>query len=112
MLKKYELEHNINTLMKSYELKGTKMLLDSFLDLNLIGAYITINDEIVSFTISEVINDTLIIHVEKALKKIDGIYPLTFNYFVKMINEKYTNIKYIYFFVNRVQRVKHLARKK
>ena len=95
MLKKYELEHNINTLMESYELKGTKMLLDSFLDLNLIGAYITINDEIVSFTIGEVINDTLIIHVEKALKKIDGIYPLTFNYFVKMINEKYTNIKYI-----------------
>ena len=96
MLDKYILEHNKDNLIEYHEFEGTKRLLDSYNDINLIGAYIEYNNEIIAFSIGEIINDLLIIHVEKALKKYEGIYPTMYNSFVKLIYNTYNkDIKYI-----------------
>lgn len=94
-LDKYKNEHDFNTLMELNEFEGTKKLIKSFHDLDLLGAYIEIDNNIAAIAIGEISNDLLIIHIEKALKEYEGIYPTMFNSFVKLINEKYTNIKLI-----------------
>jgi len=95
MLKKYNLEHKRKSLMEKKELLGTKELINNFLNYNLVGTYIEYNNEIISFTIGEIINDLLIIHVEKALTKYEGIYPKMYNSFINYIYTINKNIKYI-----------------
>ena len=48
--------------------------LQIFFELNQIGGLLYVNGEIVAMTIGEIIGDTLIIHVEKALRQYDGAY--------------------------------------
>ena len=46
------------------------------------GGYIEYKDKIVAISIGEYVGETLVIHVEKALLKYRGAYPLMFNEFV------------------------------
>ena len=69
--------------MQNAELKATETLLENFLDLGMLGIKLTVADKIIGFSIGEIIGDTLIIHVEKALTKYTGAYPTLFNSFVK-----------------------------
>ena len=95
-LKEYTKEHEERALNENEELLGTFALLESFNDYNLIGAKLQVNGEIVGFAIGEIIGDTLIIHVEKAIKSYLGSYPTLFNYFVSFVAENFGNdLKYV-----------------
>lgn len=94
-LKRYRAEHAIANLEETDEYKHTEELLDEFDEIGLFGGKFTLNGEVISFTIGEVQGDTLIIHIEKALKSVVGAYPATFNAFVNYAGEKYDFLRFV-----------------
>lgn len=94
-LAEYKLEHDDGKLEENDEFNHTKELAEQFADIGLIGGKYTLNGKIISFTIGEIQGDTLIVHVEKALKAYSGLYPTTFNSFVKYVDEIFGELKYV-----------------
>lgn len=60
-------------------------ILNNFDKYKMLGGVLFANDEVVGFSIGEIINDTLIIHVEKADRSYKGAYQMLFREF----SEKY-----------------------
>ena len=50
-------------------------LVENMFDLEQVGGLIEVGGKVVAFSLGEVVNDVLIVHIEKALKNYDGIYP-------------------------------------
>ena len=50
-------------------------LLDAMDELSLLTAIIRVKGKIVAISVGEILNDTLIIHIEKALASYSGVYP-------------------------------------
>ena len=95
-LEKYKSEHTDANKLEQAEFEGTLKLLEKFSSLGLIGAVLTVGDEIAAFTIGEVIGECLIIHIEKALRTYEGAYPVMYRGFVRLIRDIYgRNLKYI-----------------
>lgn len=67
-------------------------LMQNMFELNQVGGLIEIEGKVVAISIGERINDTLIIHAEKALKEYEGIYPLMAQEFAKCFAK---DVKYI-----------------
>ncbi len=65
------------------ELNMVKKLVDNFTLLNQRCGYMEIDGKIVSVAAGEICGDTLMQHVEKALRGYDGVYPATAQAFVK-----------------------------
>ncbi len=63
--------------------KKTKDLLQYLIEFNLIGGYVQVDGNIIAFSIGEIINDTLYVHVEKALKEFPGSFQMIMNEFAK-----------------------------
>lgn len=82
-LKEYKKEHVGGNRIEKAEFKNTLKLVNNLNLLNFVGGYMEINKKMCSFTIGEYVGETLIIHIEKALKNYKGIYPATFNEFLK-----------------------------
>ncbi len=95
MLHKYALEHPARRIKEEEELKATKTLLDACLEFDLPAGKLTVGDKVVGFSIGEIVGDTLIIHVEKALTEYQGVYPTLFNSFVKYVGEINPNLNYV-----------------
>ena len=87
MLTEYELEHSGGGKMEKTELEQTKKLFACYADLGLYAACLSVGGEIAAVSIGEVIDETLIIHVEKALKRFQGAYPTIYSSFVRLISE-------------------------
>ena len=87
MLDEYEIEHPDSQALEKLELERTKKLFDTFEDLGLYSAGMFIDDKIIAFSIGEIVNNSLIIHVEKALIKYKGAYPTMYSGFTNLINE-------------------------
>ncbi len=83
-LKEYKKEHAGGGKLERNELKNTLRLVKNLKIAKFFGGYMEIDGKMCSFTIGEYIGKTLIIHIEKALKQYKGIYPITFNEFLKM----------------------------
>lgn len=83
-LKKYKKEHSGGGKIERNEFKNTLKLVNNLSVANFFGGYMEIDGKMGSFTIGEYAGKTLIIHIEKALKSYKGIYPTTFNEFLKM----------------------------
>lgn len=76
------------------EHKAILRLLDSFEHLNTFGGMLTIKNEIVAFSFAEYLTDEmLVVHVEKACKKVKGAY--------QMINQQFLEHLSPVLFVNR-----------
>lgn len=58
-----------------------------------VGAFIEIDGKVIAFSMGEVINDTLIVHVEKGLKTYEGVYPTMAQEFAKLFVK--VGVKYI-----------------
>ncbi len=86
LLAKYEESHSGGR-MEQLEQKHTREILEIYSELGLYAACMTVNDEMIAFTIGEIVGDMLIIHVEKALTKYQGVYPTMYNGFVRLIAE-------------------------
>lgn len=68
---------------ESVEQKKVFDLVENMFEFNQVGGLIQIGEKVVAFSIGEVIGDTLIVHVEKALTKYEGVYPLMAQEFAK-----------------------------
>ncbi len=86
-LYKYEKEHTFKNKLERLEFEHTKRLLSVFEDLNLLGAYIKVDGEIAAIGLGEITGDMLLIHVEKALKKYEGIYPTMYQELVRLADK-------------------------
>ncbi len=95
MLIGYAKEHPDKGYEENEEYLHTLELMNEFLNLGLIGGSIFIDNRPVSFTVGEIQNENFIIHIEKALTKYEGVYPVTFNSFMKYVKEKYPQIKFV-----------------
>ena len=82
-LKEYDKQYPIKRKMEKKELEFTYKYLELLFKSNMFGGYIEYNGEVVSMAIGEYVGDMLVIHIEKALLKYRGAYPLTYNEFVK-----------------------------
>ena len=69
------------------ELKRTKKIIDKIATLNLLCVYIQVKQKVVALSIGEKIGDTLICHVEKALRGYSGAYPMMASEFSKMYKD-------------------------
>lgn len=67
-------------------------LLDAFDELPLLTAKITVGGKIVAFTVGEILNDTLIIHIEKALPSYSGVYPTICSLFARQYADRVTYV--------------------
>ena len=65
------------------ENKRTQEILQYVTQFELIGGYIEVEGNIVALSIGEIINDTLYVHVEKALKEYQGSYQMIMYEFAK-----------------------------
>ena len=85
MLTEYEAEHGDANAFEKTELDMTRELLNVYNELGLYVACLTVGGEYAAFSIGEIVGKTLIIHIEKALKRYEGIYPTMYQEFVKLI---------------------------
>ncbi|MBO5926250.1 MAG: GNAT family N-acetyltransferase [Clostridia bacterium] len=92
-LEEYNKQYPKKGKIEKKEFEFTHVLLKYVEKGYLISGYVENNGEIVGFSIGEYSGETLIIHVEKALLKYRGAYPLTYNEFVNNFYKE--NIKYV-----------------
>lgn len=75
-LKEYaERQYAKNSFIANEELHGSEALLKAFTELNLLGGILEHEGKIIAITLGEIVGDTLIVHVEKALVGYEGVYP-------------------------------------
>ncbi|MBE5900336.1 MAG: GNAT family N-acetyltransferase [Lachnospiraceae bacterium] len=97
-LTSYSQEHPSRSALEELELTQTLNLLEVYEPLGLFAACMEYNHTIIALSIGELIGDTLIIHVEKALTSFDGIYPTMYQGFVQLVASQ---IGYPLRYVNR-----------
>ena len=90
-LKEYKKEHRGGGRIEKAELENTKKLVNNLNLLDFVGGIMKIDGKFCSFTVGEYVGDTLVIHIEKALKNYKGIYPTTFNEFLKLCEREGIN---------------------
>ncbi len=66
------------------ENQGTLKVLNHFFELGLLGMVVYVDEQIVGFSVGEIINDTIYIDIEKADVQYHGVYPFISNQFLKM----------------------------
>ncbi|MCQ2387304.1 MAG: GNAT family N-acetyltransferase [Clostridia bacterium] len=85
----YESKNQIVSETAIIEDKHLREYVENMFSLNQVGIIVEVNNKIVSFSIGEIVKDTLIVHIEKALTEYEGVYPFTANEFAKSFaNEK------------------------
>ncbi len=95
MLAGYSAEHISSGYEEDEEYIHTLELIDAFFEYDFIGGAIYFDNKPISVTIGEVQGENLIIHIEKALIEYKGVYPTTFNSFVKYAMKLYPQIKIV-----------------
>ena len=88
MLCEYEAEHPDGYTLERLEIERTKELFDVCGELDLYAAGLFINGRLTALSIGEVVGDTLMIHVEKALTQYKGIYPTMYSGFVRLLSKQ------------------------
>lgn len=88
LLEEYAAEHSDGSALERLELERTKELLDICEALELYAAGLFVEGRLAAFSIGEIVKDTLIIHVEKALTCYEGVYPTMYSGFVRLISER------------------------
>ncbi len=77
---------------EAVEQKKVFNLVENMFSLNQVGGLIDVDGKVVAFSVGERIGDTLIVHIEKALVKYEGVYPLMAQEFAKAFGD---GIKFI-----------------
>lgn len=96
MLAEYKKAHfGANSLEKT-EFKRAEGLLKAYSPFGLYAAGLFIGDKNIGVSVSEIVGETLIIHVEKALTRYEGVYPTLYSYSARLVGEiSGKKIKYI-----------------
>ena len=93
MLDEFEKEQDFSLWSAESERRKIKEFVKNSLLLGQMGIAVYIDGKVVAFSIGEKVKDTLIVHVEKALREYDGIYPFVASEFVKAFADE--KIKYL-----------------
>ncbi len=72
---------------EAVEQKKVFDLVENMFSLNQVGGLIEVDEKVVAFSVGEKIGDTLIVHIEKALTKYEGVYPLMAQEFAKAFGD-------------------------
>ncbi|NDW18213.1 DUF2156 domain-containing protein [Dysgonomonas sp. 216] len=94
-LEKYNEENENNNPLFINETQMTEYVLRNYDKFDFIGSFIVIDNKIAGFTVGEIINDTLYVHIEKADKSINGVYEMLNMRFTADVIEKYPDIIYV-----------------
>ena len=87
MLREYEAEHSGGSAMERIEEVHVRQVIDKYEELGLHAACMFVGGELAAFSIGEIVGEMLIIHVEKALTRYEGIYPTMYQSFVRLVGE-------------------------
>ena len=82
-LKEYEKTSSFTMWSAFEEEKKVYDLVEHMFELGLVGGVIRINGRIAALSVGEKVGDTLVVHVEKALTRYEGIYPAMASEFAK-----------------------------
>ncbi len=74
-LHRYENQTTFDAYLKKEELVKLQDFIENIDLLGVDGGVIYLGGEIIALTLGEVVGDTLVVHVEKALKDYSGVYP-------------------------------------
>lgn len=100
LLKKYNDPDLEKDPLEKEELDRSIEILEHFELFNFTGGCILLNNEVIAFSIGEIVNDTLFVHIEKAQKDYSGIYQVMSNTFVKEMMKDHS-----IYYVNREEDV-------
>ena len=78
---------------EAVEQKKVFELVEKIEELGQVGGLIEVDGKVVAFSIGEIIGDTLIVHIEKALIKYEGVYPTMAQEFAKAFAD--AKVRYI-----------------
>lgn len=86
-----------DTLMAVEERRLTRRLIENVAagDPHLLGALLKTGGKVCAFTIGDVKDDTLFVHVEKATRTVEGSYEMINKAFAKSVCDRYPVVKYI-----------------
>ncbi|MBR6165316.1 MAG: GNAT family N-acetyltransferase [Clostridia bacterium] len=87
LLKAYTLEHPDMDKLEEMELRHSRDLLDVYHALDLPAAGLWVQGRLAAICIGEVIGQTLMIHVEKALMAYTDIYPVMLRGFIRYVRD-------------------------
>lgn len=90
LLEKYAEEKNLHGLAKE-ELVHSAECTRHFKELGLFGVYVEKDGEMISYTLGEKCGKTHVIHIEKALRRYEGLYPFTANAYAKTTSAEFIN---------------------
>lgn len=85
LLSAYEAEHPDANALEKTELSRACQLIDKAEDLDLFAAYLSVGEEAAALSVGEIMGDSLVIHVEKALRRFEGAYPAMYQGFVRYV---------------------------
>ncbi|MBO7657702.1 MAG: GNAT family N-acetyltransferase [Clostridia bacterium] len=86
MLALYEAGHAVMNKLERLEFEQAKKLLEVYPDLGLYAAGLFVDGRVAAFSIGEISGSTLFIHVEKALTRYEGAYPVMYSGFVRLMD--------------------------
>jgi hypothetical protein len=79
----------------NYEIDKNNYILNNLHTVNVVAMALFVGGAAVGFTVGSLINDTLIVHIEKACKSVRGAYQYLNNSFAAFVKNNYEGIKYI-----------------
>lgn len=88
----YEEQNKESTLFKE-EKKVLQYLADNYNDLDMLGSLLIVDNEAIGISFGEIVEDTIYVHFEKALKRFEGSYATVNNLFLQMYHSP--EIKFI-----------------
>lgn len=86
MLNEYMKEHRDGQALERMEIEQAGKLFDIRDSLGLYAVGLFVEEKLAAFSIGEIVGDMLLIHVEKALIRYEGIYPTMYSGFVRLIS--------------------------
>lgn len=89
----YYEEQNKESLLFKEEKKVLQYLADNYSDLDMLGGLLVVDNKAVGISFGEIVEDTLYVHFEKALKRYEGSYATVNNQFLQMYYSP--NLKFI-----------------
>ena len=87
LLSEYRKEHRDGPALERMERERAEKLFDVCEPLGLYTVGLFVEGTLAAFSIGEVVRDRLLIHVEKALTRYDGIYPTVYSGFVRLMEQ-------------------------
>lgn len=92
---RYRQEYRKESELFNYEEGKVAQVLHEYDRLAFEGGLLRVGGEIVAFSVGEVVNDTLIVHIEKACKEIAGAYEAINFFYSEHMTETHPQLQYI-----------------